>query len=128
MLYKLKQYGIQGNFFKLSKACMQMLSFVSSLMAISQRVLVLILVLSKVVSLVQSYLTFFINDISSISDASYDPVSINDEKISCLMYADDIVLLSTSDKGLQTSLNYLYSYLMKWNLVLNTDRTKVIVF
>ena len=44
------------------------------------------------------------------------------------MYADDIVLLSTSDKGLQTSLNYLYSYLMKCNLVLNTDRTKVIVF
>ena len=49
-------------------------------------------------------------------------MSINEEKISCLMYADDIVLLFTTDKGLQTSLNYLYKYLMKWTLVLNTDK------
>ena len=55
-------------------------------------------------------------------------MSINEEKISCLMYADDIALLSTSDKGLQTSLDYLHSYLMKRNLVLDTDKTQVIVF
>ena len=50
------------------------------------------------------------------------------KKISCLMYADDSVLLPTSDKGLQTFLNFLCSYLMKWNLVLNTDKTQAIDF
>jgi hypothetical protein len=48
--------------------------------------------------------------------------------ISCLLYADDIILLSESAKGLQKSLDILKTYCDKWNLKINIGKTKVIVF
>ena len=41
-----------------------------------------------------------INDIPKLFDDLCDPVELSTEKISCLMYADDLVLLSSSEKGL----------------------------
>ena len=48
--------------------------------------------------------------------------------LNILLYADDIVLLSQSKKGLQNSLNALYDYCDCWKLQVNTDKSKVIVF
>ena len=51
----------------------------------------------------------FINDIPNIFDDSCSPVSFLTRKLHCLLYADDLVLLSESPahKGLQNSLtNY----------------------
>ena len=45
-----------------------------------------------------------------------------------LMYADDRVLNAETPEGLQTMLNSLYSYLNDWNLTVNTDKTKIVVF
>ena len=45
-----------------------------------------------------------------------------------LMYADDMVLLSESPEGLQVLLNSLYNYNTQWNLTLNSDKTKIMVF
>lgn len=44
------------------------------------------------------------------------------------MYADDLVLLSTSDKGLQVVLDKLSSFCFKWNLKVDISKTKVIIF
>ena len=49
----------------------------------------------------------FIADIPSIFDGSCDPVTLNNKLISCLMYADDLVLMSTTKAGLQNCLNAL---------------------
>jgi hypothetical protein len=38
------------------------------------------------------------------------------------------VILSESEKGLQTSLNLLHSYCIKWHLTVNIENTKVIIF
>ena len=46
----------------------------------------------------------------------------------CLMYADDIVLLSKSAKGLQTLLCRLEDFCNKWNLKVNINKTKIIIF
>ena len=46
----------------------------------------------------------------------------------CLLYADDIVLFADSKAELQTSLNVLYEYCQKWKLVVNTNKTKLMVF
>ena len=43
------------------------------------------------------------------------------------MYADDIVLLSESSNGLQKSLNVLKDFCYKWNLEVNTEKTRVII-
>lgn len=44
------------------------------------------------------------------------------------MYADDIILLSSSADGLQQKLNILQEYCNDWCLNINTFKTKVIVF
>lgn len=57
-----------------------------------------------------------------------DPITINNTNVSCLMYADDIVLISESAKGLQNCLNKLSKYCDIWNLSVNIDKSKVIIF
>jgi hypothetical protein len=43
-------------------------------------------------------------------------------------YADDTVLLAESAEELQSELNYFYEYCEKWNLKVNTNKSKVMVF
>ena len=71
----------------------------------------------------------FINDIPNIFDASCKPVNIHDDvSINCLMYADDLVILSESSAGLQACLHKLYNYTQKWELKLNITKTKIMIF
>ena len=65
----------------------------------------------------------------NISDHSItDPVSLDVTRLNCLLYADDIILLSESEKGLQSCLDNLNSYCHKWKLKINISKTKGIVF
>ena len=63
-----------------------------------------------------------------IFDESCDQVNIDDYKLSCLMYEDDIVLMSSSAEGLQVAINKLQLYLSEWHLELNTSKSKIIIF
>ena len=45
-----------------------------------------------------------------------------------LLYADDILAASTTADGLQRCLDSLKTYADKWSLVVNIDKTKVLVF
>ena len=47
--------------------------------------------------------------------------------MSCLLFADDIVLLSESKEGLQTCLNRLEAYAEKWDMTVNSKKTKIMV-
>ena len=44
------------------------------------------------------------------------------------MYADAIVLLSTTSAGLQEKLNNLYKFCQDWCLDVNVAKTKILVF
>ena len=44
------------------------------------------------------------------------------------MYADDLVLMSQIKEGLQKCLDRLYEYCQKRKLVVNTDKTKIMIF
>ena len=44
------------------------------------------------------------------------------------MYADDLVIVSESATGLQNSLTLLQEYCIKWNLNININKTKCMVF
>ena len=61
-------------------------------------------------------------------DESCDPVKLMERNVSCLLYADDLVLISESAIGLQNSLNILSCYCDKWNLTVNLDKTKSMIF
>ena len=45
-----------------------------------------------------------------------------------LLFADDTLLLAESHSELQILLNKLYIYCKKWNLTVNTGKTKVMLF
>ena len=53
---------------------------------------------------------------------------LKDLDISCLAYADDIVLLSDTEDGLQRLLNELDDWCRKWRVKINSNKTKVIHF
>ena len=70
----------------------------------------------------------FLSDLPDIFTLECDPVEIGNEKISCLMFADDLVLISDSATGLQKCLTNLQHYCDKWCLKINIDKTKVLIF
>lgn len=44
------------------------------------------------------------------------------------MYADDVVLLSSSEKGLQNCINKLANFATDWKMSLNTKKANVMIF
>ena len=71
----------------------------------------------------------YINDLPGLLRlGKCDPVKLNDSNINMLAYADDMLILSNSEKGLQKALNILQIYCNKWQLIVNEKKTKIIVF
>jgi hypothetical protein len=68
----------------------------------------------------------FLNDFSDIIENSNDSVYLQDKKMSCLLYADDLILISDSEQGLQDGLNILHKYCKDWCMKININKTKVI--
>ena len=56
------------------------------------------------------------------------PPSLGETDVPILLFADDIVLLSTSVGGLQRMLNCLSSYCEEWGLNVNLTKSKIIIF
>ena len=52
-------------------------------------------------------------------------VEMFNSRLDLLMYADDILLLSQSESGLQKHLQTLQSFCLKWKLEVNIDKTKI---
>ena len=76
-----------------------------------------------------SLFNLFIDDLPSIlQKGNCDPVCLNTININALMYADDTLLLSKSEKGLNRALHILEIYCNKWQLKINTDKTKIMIF
>ena len=71
----------------------------------------------------------FINDITENLDFN----SLNNSDLELLskyliLFADDIVLFTTSQESLQSQVDSLYQYSCKWGLEINIEKTKVCVF
>ena len=74
------------------------------------------------------FFNIFINDIHDIFDEPCKPLKINGWKVNSLSYADDLVLLSESESGLQNTLSKLENYCNTWGLKVNIKKTKVVIF
>jgi hypothetical protein len=74
-----------------------------------------------------SLFKIFVNDLPSYLSNTSDPVNVNGKDVHCLMYADDIILLSKSAKGLQENLDIhvLNTYCKDWCFTVNTSKTKM---
>jgi hypothetical protein len=59
----------------------------------------------------------YINSIvDDLEKAKTDPVIVGDVQVNSLLYADDIILLSSTQEGLQNSLNVLSNFCSSWKL------------
>ena len=72
--------------------------------------------------------SLFLYDLPITLSSSPNQVYINNENISCLLYADDLVIISETDLGLQSSINALANYCDKWCLTVNINKTKIMIF
>jgi hypothetical protein len=68
------------------------------------------------------------NNIPTLFGRNCSPVQLGNKKISSLMYADDIVLLSETANGLQTSLHILQEHCDSIGLSINASKSKIMIF
>ena len=54
--------------------------------------------------------------------------TINDIKIPCLFWGDDLLLISTTKDGLKNQLYVVNDYCSHWTLTLNAEKTKAVIF
>ena len=69
----------------------------------------------------------FLRDLPDIFDQKCNPVKIGNTDVSCLMFADDIVLLSESQEGLHNCLKRLEEYTSQWDMTVNKKKTKIMI-
>ena len=70
----------------------------------------------------------FINKICSIFDQTCDPAQLNNKDINCLLWADDLLLMSKTPRGLQNSINKMHQFYESMGLQVNIKKTKVMIF
>ena len=69
----------------------------------------------------------FINDITDLfKESDSKPPMLIDSEIGCLLYADDLVILSTTAEGLQRSFDKLHNYCQQWKVEVNRSKSKVL--
>lgn len=67
----------------------------------------------------------YLNDLHA---ALEEGISLSDIEVRLLMYADDIVLLADSAEKLQRMINRLEKYCLLWKLIINLEKSKIMVF
>jgi hypothetical protein len=70
----------------------------------------------------------FVDDIAKDINALQDGVTLGDRRVSCLLYADDIVLLSNSAAGLQRMLDVCQKFAEKARFKFNISKCNIVVF
>ena len=68
----------------------------------------------------------FTNDIPGDMTGCDSPHIDKEIPISYILYAGDIVLLTTTKTGLQGKLNQLHEYCKQWGMRINRDKTKIL--
>ena len=125
---KLLQIGICSNFYEIiknmylsSKSCIRINNRITNFFPLGLGV-------KQGDNLSPNLFKVFINDLPTYLNSTPDPVFINNSPLHCLMYADDVILLSSTHAGLQQKLDKLHDYCKDWCLNINTNKTKIIIF
>jgi hypothetical protein len=72
---------------------------------------------------------FFLNDILNNINSNIDGIiEINNLKIFLLCFADDAVIFAKNPESLQSMLNDIENYCNIWNMKINVNKTKIMIF
>lgn len=71
----------------------------------------------------------FISDIENSLQENLDAgITLDQLSLYLILFADDAVIFSDTREGLQLSIDRLHQYCDTWNLTVNVDKTKIMVF
>lgn len=71
----------------------------------------------------------YINELAVLLEQSTAPgLPLNNTEVKFLLFADDLVLLSPSEQGLQQHLDLLETFSQNWALTVNLAKTKIVIF
>ena len=128
LLNRLKQIGINGLFLKNIGAMYDKTKYSIKLNNGHLRPLHSNLGLKQGCPLSPILFNLYIDDIDTVFQDGCDPVEIQGEKLSHLLYADDLVIISRSEEGLQNALNKLHGFSLLKQLTINISKNKTLVF
>jgi len=72
----------------------------------------------------------FINDLPKYINREHEtfPVTLGTTTLNCLLYADDLVLISTTKEGLQKCIDATHKFTEDWHLSINLEKSKALIF
>lgn len=130
LFQKLHNYGIKGKFYKTlqnmylnDKGCIKIGGELTEDFEINQGV-------KQGCILSPLLFNIFLSDLPKVlNKESNSPIKISDGKhISCIIWADDLLMLSETETGLNNMLGDLEAYAKNNGLTINTDKTKCMIF
>lgn len=128
LLYKLKKYGIGSKFYTILKSMYTISNSCVKINNVRTNFFHCEVGVRQGDNLSPNLFNMFVNDLPSYFDASCEPLNLYSKSINCLLYADDVVLLSSSAAGLQKCLDKLDNFTNDWRMTVNLKKTKVLVF
>ena len=130
LMYKLfEHFNIGGKFYciirsmyKNAKSCVKLKEGITDTFRIQKGI--------KQGDTLSPYLfNLYLNDINKIFNCDENcPPLLMSKLVGCLLYADDLLIISQTKEGLQHSLDNLYDYCNMWKLQLNVKKAKVVIF
>ena len=128
LLQKLLNYDIKGKFFNTikniyrdDKACLKINNKITDSFDVNQGV-------KQGCILSPLLFNIFMSDLPKLLDEDLVTTYPNPKHPSCLIWADDIIMLSETEEGLNKLLKSLEKYCEKNDLVVNLDKTKCMIF
>ena len=130
MIHKLQKEGIKGKFLKVIKS---MYSSIRSCEMVNQNTMTESSLCNKGIrqgdGLSPVLFSLFMTDLPEYFRVHNCPgVKSGNQSLNCLMYADDLLVISNSPEGLQQSLNVIYKHAQEWKLKVNTKKSNIIIF
>lgn len=131
LLYKLLQNNVSGRFYDLIKDIYSKSNCFIKLSTQKTKTFQYLRGVRQGCILSPLLFNLFLNDLPKALDNTNrtDPFILpNGEKLTSLLYADDLVLLSKSSEGLQNCINVVSSFCESWHLTVNHKKSKVLIF
>ena len=129
LLFKLRQIGISGNFYKVIKNIYHNSTSTVKTKNGMTKCFPVRRGIRQGDGLSPLLFNIFVNDIKShIESGKNDPPMLLKNRLSCLLYADDLVLLSETNSGSQNAINNLQEYCKQWKLHINITKSKSMIF
>ncbi len=128
MLYRFLEYGVNGKFYDAIKGIYHKAFCAVRMNGVLSEWFESTIGTKQGDNLSPNCFSMYLNPLLTDLKSSGLGVHIENDIISVLAYADDLVLIAESEADLQSLLNILQNWCFKWRLAVNVDKTKIMHF